>query len=98
MPVYRRPYVQGNSVVVTLPLYMLEEQGIEPGDYFIVSRFESDGILLKRVSSEHKEGDRWARKGTWRTAKPVPAGGGGAGEGLRVDAVGEVADSTYRGC
>jgi len=42
----RRIFKQGNSAVVTLPMYLLAELGLEIGDYFIVEGLGARGVLM----------------------------------------------------
>jgi antitoxin component of MazEF toxin-antitoxin module len=48
--VYRKLYKQGNSVVFSVPSYMLDRAGIDAGDYFLVEQVSSGVIHLTGTS------------------------------------------------
>jgi antitoxin component of MazEF toxin-antitoxin module len=68
MPIYRRIFKTGNSVVISLPAYVLDQQGVEVGDYFIVKSQPDVGVFLRPAKAEEKNSDRWARKGVDRSS------------------------------
>ncbi len=66
MAIHRRVYKQGNSLVVSLPGWMLEELGIGKADYFKIEYSKSGYLKLTPVSSESKQADRYSRTGEFK--------------------------------
>ena len=66
MPVLRRIWKQGNSDVISIPFYMLEQVGLSRGDYFDVSVISGDSIMLvgkRKETVQHR---------VQRNGKPFP--------------------------
>lgn len=72
MAVYRKIYKSGNSVVISLPAWLLEQHGLEVGDYFIMKSSPGVGVQLTPASQEDKDRDRWSNKGIDRNKKREP--------------------------
>lgn len=43
--VYRRLFKQGNSLVFSVPGYMLDKAGVGRGDYFMIEQ-RNDGVIV----------------------------------------------------
>jgi len=50
MPVTRRIFLQGNSLVITLPAHILAEVGAEQGDYLALDVVGQKWIVLTLVN------------------------------------------------
>lgn len=56
--------------MVSLPYYMLEELGVEPGDYFLIRRLADGSLKFTPVKAETVRQDRYGSKGNWRAKRP----------------------------
>jgi antitoxin component of MazEF toxin-antitoxin module len=54
----RRIFKQGNSAVVTIPMYLLAELGLEIGDYFIIEGLGSRGVFMTPRTAKEVEARR----------------------------------------
>ena len=70
MPVHRKIYKSGNSVVISLPGWLLEQHGVGIGDSFVMVSQPGVGIQLTPVSAEEVANNRWMNKGIDRVEKP----------------------------
>ncbi|MCK5614433.1 hypothetical protein KAR91_71875 [Candidatus Pacearchaeota archaeon] len=55
MAMFRRIFKQGNSAVITIPLYLLEQQGVEIGDYFKLDSYPNQMLTLTPVTKGQRE-------------------------------------------
>ena len=52
MAIYRKIFRQGNSLALTLPQWMIDQQGVKCGDYFQVESFPDQMITLTGKSAD----------------------------------------------
>lgn len=52
MPVLRRIWKQGNSSVISVPYYMLEQLHLDIGDYFEISVISDEAMMLVAKKKE----------------------------------------------
>lgn len=57
MPLKRRIYQQGNSLVVSLPLWMLEEIGVSRGDEVKILVVQKKKITIERYNDQKAGGN-----------------------------------------
>jgi len=57
MPLRRRIYQQGNSLVVSIPLWMLEEIGVKRGDVVQMLVVRKKKITIERFTERKREGN-----------------------------------------
>lgn len=57
MPMRRRIYQQGNSLVVSLPLWMLEEIGVQRGDLVQIFVVGKKKITIERFTEIKPSGN-----------------------------------------
>lgn len=50
MPSLRRIYKQGNSIVVSIPAYILRELDVEAGDYFLIHPTGPKTLMMEAVT------------------------------------------------
>jgi len=68
MAIYRRIYKQGNSFVLTLPSWMLDELELKVGDSMLMRLDKpSRAVVLYGTPADEVLKDRYAKKGVERT-------------------------------